>query len=202
MRILIAEDSLTSRKVLETMLDKWGYDVISTVNGAEAWEAIQQEGSPRLLILDWMMPKMDGTDVCQKIREQNDSTRYIILLTAMDQKKDIVRGLEAGANDYVIKPFDGDELRARIRVGERVIQLQEDLRARVLELEDAIAHIRTLQGLLPICMHCHKIRTDEATWQKLEGYIESHTEAEFSHSLCPDCLEEHYPVDQCSGGTK
>ena len=194
MKTLIAEDDVTSRLALTTILQKWGYDVVATSDGAEAWAALQASDAPRLAILDWMMPGMDGVEVCRKIR-QMESKRpvYIILLTALGRKEDIVTGLNAGANDYVTKPFDNNELRARLDVGRRVVDLQSALAARVRELQQALAEIRTLQGIIPICMHCHKIRTDATEWQRLERYIEGHSEAQFSHGICPECLEKHYP---------
>ncbi|MFC1735787.1 PleD family two-component system response regulator [Candidatus Hydrogenedentota bacterium] len=197
MRILIAEDDKTSRTVLETLLKKWGCEVVSTTDGNEAWAVLQSEDAPRLAILDWMMPGMDGKELCQKVRLQETSTpAYIIILTAKARKEDIVAGLSAGANDYITKPFDRDELRVRVQVGEKVVGVESALAARVRELEDAMTHIKTLQGLLPVCMHCHKIRTDEETWQRIDSYIEQHSEAQISHSLCPECLEKYYPEDE------
>ena len=194
MRVLIAEDDTTSRRVLETVLRKWGYEVISVADGEAAWEALRCGDAPRLAILDWMMPGLEGTEVCHRIRQQRggDAT-YIILLTVMGHKEDIVAGLDAGANDYITKPFDKDELRARVQVGRRVLELQSALAERVTALEEALAHVRTLQGVLPICMHCHKIRTDQESWERIETYIQAHSDAEFSHGCCPDCIEKHYP---------
>jgi diguanylate cyclase (GGDEF)-like protein len=128
MRILIAEDNSVSRRMLEATLKKWGYEVVSTQDGNEAWEAIQQEDAPRLVILDWEMPGMDGVQVCQKVREQLlEPYVYIILLTAKDEKEDIIAGLDAGADDYVTKPFNAHELRVRLRTGQRIVELQEQL---------------------------------------------------------------------------
>jgi len=110
-----------------------------------------------------------------------------------DRKEDIVSGLDAGANDYVIKPFEQEELRARLRVGERVVELQSALNDRVKELQKALSHIKTLQGILPICMHCHKIRDDQDVWQRLEKYIAEHSGVQFSHGLCPECRKKYYP---------
>jgi DNA-binding response OmpR family regulator len=110
----------------------------------------------------------------------------------MGEKEDVVEGLEAGANDYIRKPFDRPELRARVRVGERVLELEAALAERIRALQDALAHVKTLQGLLPICMHCHRIRNDQQTWERLEKYISEHTEAEFTHGLCPECMKKHY----------
>jgi len=197
MRILIAEDDLTSRQVLEAVLKKWGHEVISASDGNEAWAALRGPDAPRLAILDWMMPGIDGIEICRMVRQLNArDPMYIILLTARDRKEDIVSGLEAGADDYVTKPFDRHELRARVDVGRRIVELQSTLTDRVEELQETLAHVKTLQGILPICMHCHKIRTDNESWQRIEGYIESHSEAQFSHGLCPECLEKYYPEVQ------
>jgi len=128
MRILIAEDDCTSRIALTGVLEKNGYEVAVTVNGTEAWEVLRQPDAPRLAILDWMMPKMDGLEVVQRARTlQSDRPPYIILLTAKDEKSDIIIGLEAGANDYLAKPFDAGELRARVEVGRRMVELQDAL---------------------------------------------------------------------------
>jgi len=194
MRILAAEDDSTSRMLLETMLKKWGYEVVSTCDGNEAWAAMQVEDPPQLAVLDWMMPGLDGVEVCRKIRELDATVNtYVILLTALGDKKDIVTGLEAGANDYVTKPFDKDELRARVNVGRRMVELQSALAAKIDELQKALDHVKTLQGILPICMHCHRIRNDEESWQRIEQYIGEHSDAEFSHGICPECLEKYYP---------
>lgn len=194
MRVLAAEDDLTSRLVLAAALRQWGYEVLSACDGNEAWTVLQAENPPKLVVLDWVMPGMDGIEVCRRIRERDaESPIYIILLTTLGRKEDIVAGLKSGADDYVTKPFDNDELRARIQVGQRVVELRDALAHRVEELQAAISHIRTLQGILPICMHCHMIRDDQESWQRLEHYIQEHSDAQFSHSLCPECLEKYYP---------
>lgn len=194
MRILIAEDDISSRALLKHILAKWGYEVVVTKDGNEAWEALQAEDAPRLAILDWMMPGMDGVEVCRKVRQLDVSNpTYIILLTIRSSKKDIVAGLEAGADDYIGKPYETDELRVRVKVGERMTTLQSALAEQVHSLRKALAHVKTLQGILPICMHCHKIRNDRQSWERLEKYITEHSEAQFTHGLCPECLEKHYP---------
>lgn len=193
MKILIAEDDKTSRMILEDILDRWGHEVVSTANGDEALAALQSPDAPRLAILDWVMPGMDGLEVCKRLREvETRLPTYIIFLTVLDRKKDIVVGLEAGADDYVTKPFDENELRARINAGRRIVDLQASLANRVEEVEEALSHIKVLQGILPICMHCRRIRTDEKSWQGLENYIQEHSDAEFSHGLCPDCQDKYY----------
>jgi diguanylate cyclase (GGDEF)-like protein len=135
MRILIAEDDVTSRLLLKRVLENWGYEVIVTKDGAEAWEALQAADAPRLAILDWMMPGMDGVDVCRRVRTRDTlQPPYIILLTALGDKESVVTGLEAGADDYVGKPYDADELHARLEVGRRLVALNDDL----LEAQDAL----------------------------------------------------------------
>lgn len=194
MRILAAEDDATSRLILVNALKKWGYDVVPAVDGMDAWEKVQDPDAPPLIILDWMMPRMDGVEVCGKIRgmeKQRTNPFYIILLTARSSKEDIVVGLRAGANDYITKPFDNDELMARIEVGRRVVELQTEVARHIKELEDAMEHIKTLQGILPICSYCKKIRDDKNFWQQVESYISKYTDARFSHSICPDCFKKH-----------
>lgn len=188
MKILIAEDDLVCRRLLETFLKNSGYEVISARDGQEAWALMQAADSPSLLIADWMMPVMSGIDLCRRIRAQAELKRvYIILLTSLSGKERIIEGLAAGANDYVTKPFHQAELKARIEVGSRMIELQSELTQRVRELEDALANVKQLQGLLPICSYCKKIRDDQNYWQQVEGYISRHTQVRFSHGVCPDC---------------
>ncbi|MBN1824815.1 MAG: response regulator transcription factor [Candidatus Eisenbacteria bacterium] len=196
MRVLIADDDPTYRIFLEEALKKWGYEVEAVDDGEKAWSALCGSLPPRLVLLDWVMPGLDGVELIEKIRgEEKLASSYVILLTARDGKEDVVRGLDAGANDYITKPFHHAELRARVAVGDRVLGLQEQLAKRLRDLEGALAHVKTLQGLIPICMHCHKIRDDQESWQKIESYIEDHSAAEFSHSICPECLEKYYPPE-------
>jgi len=188
MRILVAEDQSVSRHILVANLCKWGYDVTAVEDGTRAWEALQAEEAPQLAVLDWLMPGMDGIEICRQIR-QSPHTRpiYLILLTARRGQEDKIQGLQAGADDYITKPFNREELRARVQVGIRVLGLQGALAQRVRELEEALSRVKTLQGLLPICSYCKKIRNDRNYWQQVEGYISDHSEAQFSHGICPEC---------------
>lgn len=149
MKILIAEDETVSRRVLKTTLESWGHEVIEASDGAAAWQLLQRPDAPKLAILDRTMPEMDGIAVCRLARQQQSETPiYIILLTAQSSKQDIVVGFEAGADDYVTKPFDRDELHARVEVGIRIVGLQRSLAQRVAELEQALGELRQAQETL------------------------------------------------------
>ncbi|MCB0163747.1 MAG: response regulator [Anaerolineae bacterium] len=192
MRILIAEDDLVSRHLLHVKLSQWGYDVIETKDGHEAWQALHQANVPQLVILDWMMPGMDGIDICRNARALAQfQSIYFILLTTRNNQKDIIEGLQAGADDYITKPFESQELQARVQVGARIVELQSELAARVSELEAALAKVKQLEGIMPICSYCKKIRDDQNYWQQIETYITEHSEATFSHGICPDCYEKY-----------
>ena len=190
MRILIAEDDPVSRRVLTVTLEKFGYEVELAKDGAEAWAALQRADASTMAILDWMMPEVDGVEICRRVRALPTATPpYLILLTARSGKADVVAGLDAGANDYLAKPFDNTELRARVRVGAQILELQGNLAARVNDLEAALSQVKQLQGLLPICSYCKKIRDEQNYWQRVESYLTDHTDVHFSHGICPDCYE-------------
>jgi len=190
MRILIAEDDAISLRVLESALTKWGHQVVAVTTGSAAFEALQLPDAPQLAILDWMMPEMDGIEVCERIRPATaDRFLYIILLTARGQKEDIVAGLESGADDYLVKPFDREELRARLNAGIRILDLQTQLTDRVHQLEEALHRVHELQGLLPICCYCKKVRDDQNYWHEVENYIGARSGTMFSHGICPDCRD-------------
>lgn len=194
MKILLADDDLTMRILLSELLTKFGYDVLSVPDGHEAWEILRNDHSFRLAIVDWIMPKLSGIELCKLTREYKFAlSPYLILLTARSQKNDIAEGLKSGADDYLIKPFDPIELSARIEVGSRIIALQDKLSAKVQELESALAHIKTLKGIIPICSSCKKIRDDRGFWNQVEAYVSAHSEAKFSHGLCPQCTAKLYP---------
>ena len=191
MKILIAEDDPVSNEMLGFLLKQWGYQVVATRNGVEAWQALQANDAPRLAILDWQMPEMDGVEVVRHVRLNADLKHvYLLILTSMSRPDEIVSGLEAGANDYIIKPFKAPELRARLSVGARMVELQLELAEQVAELEKALSEVKQLRGILPICAYCKKIRDDKNYWQQVESYFALHTDAKFSHSFCPDCFEK------------
>jgi two-component system cell cycle response regulator len=139
--VLIAEDDPIFRRILESWFKKWDYEVAAVENGVGAWEVLQREDAPQLAILDWMMPGMDGIELCRRIRSRDQGVyRYVLLLTAKDDKQDVIAGLEAGADDYLTKPFDVDELRARVRAGKRILDLQAALIRAKDDLQFAAAH--------------------------------------------------------------
>jgi two-component system cell cycle response regulator len=146
-RILLADDDEVSRHILKGTLSRWGFDVVTAADGDQAWEVLQADGSPRLAILDWMMPGMDGVEVCRRVREQLPGPYiYMLLLTSKKEKEDMIRGMAAGADDYVSKPFDPQELRMRLKAGERIIDLQEKLLEAQQELQYMATH-DNLSGL-------------------------------------------------------
>jgi len=190
-RVLVADDDPISLRILQGAFEQWGYEVVVARDGTEAWQALTQPAAPQMVILDWMMPGMDGLTICRRIRATSRGrVMYLILVTARTDRLDVVSGLEAGANDYVTKPFHHPELRARVGVGARVLELQNSLADRVRDLEIALKQVKQLRGLLPICMYCKRIRDDKDYWQQVETYIGNHSEAEFSHGICPECYEK------------
>jgi DNA-binding response OmpR family regulator len=177
MKILVAEDDNVSRLVLVTKLKKLGHHVIATENGAEAWGTFLND-TVNVVITDWMMPRVDGLELCRRVRDTaRDQYVYVIMLTALAGKKNYLEGMNAGADDFLTKPVDTDELSARLRVAERIITLQKE--------------VKQLEGLLPICAYCKSIRDEKNEWHQLEHYISDRTDAQFSHGYCPSCIEKH-----------
>jgi phosphoserine phosphatase RsbU/P len=190
MKILIAEDDAISRRLLQSCLSGWGFDVIVTTNGVEALNTLEADPSIRFAILDWMMPDLEGIEVCRRVRQKaRPSYIYLIILTSLTSKADVVAGLEAGADDYFTKPFNIKELKARVHVAVRMLNVQNALADNIHKLQEALNNVKQLQGLLPICSYCKRIRNDQNYWQQVESYVSEHTEAQFSHSICPDCYD-------------
>jgi phosphoserine phosphatase RsbU/P len=188
MNVLIAEDDDVSRRLLETILRLLGHQIVAVTDGLQAWAALVGQSPPRLALLDWNMPGLSGVEICRRLRERPAlEAPYVILVTARAQKEDVVAGLTAGADDYVTKPIAHDELAARIQVGMRTLALRDELVESARAVEVAAAEIKVLQGLLPICAYCKSIRDDDESWQPIERYIATRSNAEFTHSICPDC---------------
>ncbi|HUI09015.1 MAG TPA: response regulator [Bacteroidota bacterium] len=177
MRILVAEDDGIARLILARRIAKLGHDVAEAGDGGAAWEMFRAD-PPQLVITDLEMPHVDGFQLCRMIRAGRfERYIYIMILTAKEGKAVFLEGLDAGADDFLQKPVDMDELAARLRVAERILSMQTQM--------------RTLEGLLPICSYCKKIRNPDDSWVPIEGYISSRTEAKFSHGACPSCYEKY-----------
>ena len=188
MKILIADDDPVLRIVLNGTLNESGYEVIETCDGLAAWDALRQVDGPKIAILDWGMPGMDGTEVCRRAREEPRTVgSYLILLTARLGETEVAEGLDAGASDYLTKPFNDRELLARVRVGLRVLEVQDKLNRRVSDLEEALRQVKQLRELLPICGWCKKVRDDKNYWMNLETYFEMNYDIKVTTGICPDC---------------
>ena len=190
MRALIADDDPVAAMAVSRSMSNWGFEVAVVHDGLAAWEHLTS-GDSALAIVDWEMPGLEGPELCRRVRSDASLAHlYLILLTARNSSTDLVAGLEAGADDYLIKPVDLNELRARVHVGVRVVSLQARLAEKVSELQATLDSVRQLRGLLPICAYCKRIRDDRNYWQRVEVYVSEHTDATFTHGICPSCLEE------------
>ena len=190
MHLLVAEDDRVTRELFARTIARMGCEATLVDDGGAAWEYLRLTEAPTLAILDWMMPEMDGPDICRRVRAELPlANMYLMIVTARETRGDLIAGLTAGADDYIVKPFDPGELQARLAVGIRVLSLQEKLAHRVSELQTALANVKQLRGLLPICSYCKRIRGDDQYWQQVEGYISEHSDAQFSHGICPACFE-------------
>lgn len=234
-RILIVEDSPTQALQLAEILEENGYRTAKAMNGEEALAAVK-EAAPDLVVSDVLMPVMDGYRMCRALKAQPETRDIpVILLTKLSEPEDIIKGLECGADNFVIKPYETETLLTRVRrtldlrgpregrdaadglefhfrgksytlgsdrmrmldillsAYETVLEQKKELLRKNTELESAASMIRTLEGMLPVCTGCRKIRDENGKWQHMETYITKHSGAEFSHGLCPDCLKRLYP---------
>jgi sigma-B regulation protein RsbU (phosphoserine phosphatase) len=175
MKILIVEDDTESRETLQTLLELDGHDVTSTQNGNEGWQAFEGGNFP-VVISDWLMPEMDGLELCRRIRAaERLSYSYVLLVSALKGKSSYLQGMAAGADDFVSKPYDPDELKTRLIVAARIIGIQD--------------RVKRLEGILPTCMYCKKIRDEHNQWVGIETYITTRSRASFSHGVCPGCYD-------------
>jgi phosphoserine phosphatase RsbU/P len=189
-RALVADDSRAAAFMVKRALERWGVDAVIAADGVEAWASLDRDRSISLGIFDWMMPGMEGPDLCRRIRaDPAHDHMYVLLLTQRGTRQDLVTGLDAGADDYLVKPFDPEELRARVHVGLRVLALQRTLQERAAQLHAATVSVTELRRLLPICSYCRNIRNDQDYWEQIEGYLGRHTDLEFTHGICPSCYE-------------
>jgi phosphoserine phosphatase RsbU/P len=189
MKILIAEDEFTTRMTVQVCLEDWGYRVESVDNGADALAILKKSEAPDIAILDWEMPEIDGIEVCRLVKEQaTDSRPYVILLTARDSKTDVVRGFDAGADDYMTKPFNDDELRARVRVAERLVRTQSSLAASFAELKEALNQLEMIESRVEVCPTCSKIFSPyDGEWHTFQDVLLNGADPRFIVTACPGC---------------
>ena len=191
--ILIVDDLPRNLQVLALLLDKAGYRVSMAMNGAQALAMVAQD-PPDLVLLDVMMPGLDGRDVCRNLKADPEHMDIpVIFLTAKADLEDLEEGFRLGAVDYVTKPFRGGELLARVATHvslRRALQRERELRR---SLEESLAQVKTLSGLLPICARCKKVRDDNGYWSQIETYLSEHARVDFTHGICPECSHDLYP---------
>lgn len=191
--ILVVDDLPANLGLLFKHLERAGYRVLIAQDGPSALRQAQQD-QPDLILLDVMLPGMSGFEICSKLKtDPATSNTPIIFMTALGDVASKVTGFEAGAADYVTKPFEFEEVLARVTTHLTNRKLQRALQEKIEQLEEAMAQVKILRGLLPICANCKKIRDDGGYWQQVEVYIRDHSEAEFSHGICPDCIKTLYP---------
>lgn len=187
MKVLIVDDDVRNLELLEDMLDILDHTLLKAIDGRMAISILKENPDTDLVLLDVMMPDMDGYETCVAIKADNELNDIpIILVTALADEASQIKGLKSGAVDYVTKPFKMEILKARINIHLELKKSRD-------ELKDALANIKTLKSLLPICANCKKIREDDGYWEKVETYINRHTDTQFSHSICPECAKELYP---------
>lgn len=188
-RVLVAEDDEQTRTALVFLLQRHGFEVTVVKDGQAALERMLAPNPPQVALLDWEMPRLDGIHVARAVRSMPAQRyTYIVMVTAHDRAADVLAAFAAGVDDFLSKPADASQLLARLRCGERILRLEERSAERIAELEAALAEVRRLKRLLPICMYCKKVRDDGDYWHEIESYIRAQTGTDFSHSICPQCM--------------
>jgi len=184
-KILLIDDQPNNLKVLLSVLMENNFEVHIAENGKQAFRVLDHY-YPDLILLDVMMPDIDGFEVCRRIKANKETAVIpVIFMTALDSIEDKILAFEAGGIDYIAKPFQQEEVLARVNI-------HLTMRKQQLALEQALAEVKKLSGILPICSFCKQIRTDDGYWQQVEQYVTEHSEAKFSHGLCPDCAKKYY----------
>jgi DNA-binding response OmpR family regulator len=191
MKILVADDDPVSCSILSRALSSLGHQPVLARDGEEAWRTFASQPI-ECVVTDWLMPGLAGPDLCRRIRASAERPwAFVLLLTGKDRKEDLVEGILAGADEFMTKPLDLDVLRARLHTAERVLGLEHALKSRIRDLEATLAEVKTLRGLISICMYCKQVRNGPDVWEKIEAYICDHSDAKFSHGICPSCYEQH-----------
>ena len=189
-KILIAEDEFTTRLMVQVCLENWGYSIDSVEDGKTAWDIMTKKNPPQIAVLDWEMPGLSGTELCRQIKRMDRrSPIYVILLTARDSENDISQGFAAGADDYITKPFNDDELRARIRVAERIVTIQSSLSSSLKELQEALNMLETFDETIAVCKKCQKLEDFDGAWRKPVELLDYPVDPRFLEGRCPECNE-------------
>lgn len=197
-RVLIAEDDFLVSKEIGRIVKSIGYEQVGTANNGE--EAVRQTCllQPDVVLMDIKMPQLSGLEAVSRI--QDSCPTPVVILTAHESEELVNAAGQKGAGAYVTKPPGTEEIKRAVTIAMarhadlmQLRDLNKKLYEKNLALEDALAEIKTLRGILPICSHCKQIRDDQGYWHKIESYIQSHSEAAFSHGVCPDCIEKYYP---------
>jgi PleD family two-component response regulator len=191
--ILIVDDTPENLTVLRQMLAEQNYMVRPALNGEIAINAVNMS-SPDLILLDIRMPGMDGYEVCKQLKSEEKTRRIpVIFISALNELDDKIKAFSLGGVDYITKPFQAEEVLARVKTHLTLRSLQKSIEDKNAQLQKALDEIKTLQGIIPICANCKNVRDDKGFWNQVETYISKHSEAEFSHSICPPCAKELYP---------
>ena len=188
-RVLCVDDDPATQMVLNGIIEDAGWQPEPALNATEARKLLASIPEIQVVLLDWMLPDGSGVDLCREFKATQGSSLYVILVTVRGAPEDVETGLDAGADDYLVKPVSPVEVRARIRTGLRAADAQRQLAERVAQLELALKRVSSLESLLPLCMYCRRINSSEA-WQSVEDYLWEHVDVKVSHGCCPDCLSK------------
>ena len=193
-KILIVDDDPEVLFATSRIVKTAGYEVLEASTGLECMESARNN-SPDLILLDVVLPDVLGSELCRQIKADPffDGTFVVLLSGSKTSSDDQAEGLDVGADGYIARPISNRELKARVNAMVRILTAEREKNRLIAELKEALSKIKKLSGLLPICSHCKKIRDDKGYWNKIESYIHKHSDAEFSHGICPDCVEKHFP---------
>jgi len=186
-RVLCVDDDQATALILGGIIEDAGWQASWAASAGEARRMLTLEPDIEVVLLDWMLPDGSGVELCRELKAAANLLRHLILVTVRSAPEDIETGLDAGADDYLVKPVSPVEVRARIRAGFRAVETRRQLADRLAELESALKRVHSLESLLPLCMYCRRINSAE-TWQSVEDYLWERADVKVSHGCCPDCL--------------
>ena len=188
-RVLCVDDDPATQVVLSGIIEDAGWEPELALNATVARQTLEANPDIQVVLLDWMLPDGSGVDLCRELKAVAGSSLYVILVTVRGEPEDVETGLDAGADDYLVKPVSPVEVRARVRSGFRAAEAQRQLAERLAQLEQALKRVSNLESLLPLCMYCRRINSSEM-WQSVEDYLWEQVDVKVSHGCCPDCLSK------------